>query len=150
MSDCCTTSGGTCEHPRKQPCPLCGREGAEVATRTMTHHLRKAWAWQPTAARYFFCDDPACAAVYFGDDGSVIRQAELRTRVGSKENDEAGDSLLCYCFGVSKADFRNDPATKDFVIAQTKAARCSCDTSNPSGRCCLKDFPKLPTGLGSA
>jgi hypothetical protein len=28
------------------------------------------------------------------------------------------------------------------VMAQTKAGLCSCDTSNPSGRCCLKDFPK--------
>jgi len=48
---------------------------------------------------------------------------------------------VCYCFGVSRSDFRNDPATKDYVIAQTKAGLCSCDTSNPSGRCCLKDFP---------
>ena len=139
MSDCCTPAGA-CEHPRRQPCPLCGREGAAVATRTILHHLLNAWAWQETAARHFFCDAPACAAVYFGDDGSVIRQAELRTHIGIK--DTADDSLLCYCFGVSRADYRNAPATKDFVIAQTKAGLCSCDTSNPSGRCCLKDFPK--------
>lgn len=108
--------------------------------RTITHHIKEAWTWQPTAHRYFFCDDPACEIVYFGDDGSTILKPQLRTRVGLKER--SNDSLLCYCFGVTKADFSVNPTTKDFVIAQTKAGLCSCDTSNPSGRCCLKDFPK--------
>jgi len=94
----------------------------------------------PGAARYFFCEDPACDVVYFGDDGSTLSKSRLRTRVGVKEG--AGDSLLCYCFGVSYADYRSNPAVKDYVIAQTKAGLCSCDIRNPSGRCCLKDFPK--------
>ena len=51
--------------------------------------------------------------------------------------------MLCYCFGVSRADFDRNPGTKDFVTAQTKAGLCACETSNPSGRCCLKDFPIL-------
>jgi hypothetical protein len=78
--------------------------------------------------------------VYFGADGSTIVRSQLRTRVGVKE--AADDSLLCYCFGVGKADLQRDPAIRDFVVEQTKAGRCSCETSNPSGRCCLKDFPK--------
>jgi len=65
----------------------------------------------------------------------------MRTPVGVKE--ASADTLLCYCFGVSKQDFQTDPATREFVVAQTKAGLCSCDTRNPSGRCCLKDFPKL-------
>lgn len=108
--------------------------------RTIVHHLTEAWIWQPTANRYFFCDDPACDIAYFGDDGSTILKSQLRTRIGLK--DTTDDALLCYCFGVSKRDFQSDPDTRDFVVAQTKAGQCSCDTRNPSGRCCLKDFPQ--------
>jgi hypothetical protein len=50
--------------------------------------------------------------------------------------------LLCYCFGISREDFKRDPGLRDFVVAKTKAGECSCETKNPSGRCCLKDFPK--------
>lgn len=140
MSDCCTLPAGNADHPRKQRCPVNGHEYAEVSARTIVHHVKDAWHWQPTAGRYFFCDDPACDVVYFGDDGSTIRKSQLRTPVGAKTH--ADDDLLCYCFGVSRSDYRRDPATREFVIAQTRAGLCTCDTRNPSGRCCLGDFPK--------
>lgn len=60
--------------------------------------------------------------------------------IGVKEASD--DTLLCYCFGVSKKDFQSDLAIREFVVGQTKAGLCSCETSNPSGRCCLKNFPK--------
>lgn len=141
MSDCCCSSS-SCDNalPKKHRCPANGQAYSEVSVRTIAHHIKDAWTWQPTGQRYFFCDDPACEVVYFSEDGSTILESQLRTRVGAK--DPSGNGLLCYCFGVTKDDFRANPATKDFVIAQTKAGLCSCDTSNPSGRCCLKDFPK--------
>jgi hypothetical protein len=139
MNDCCSS---ICDstHQNKHRCPINGRDYSEVSLRTITHHIKESWHWQPSAKRYYFCDDPVCAVVYFGDDGSTILKSQLLTRVGVKELSD--DSLLCYCFAVTKGDFRTDPTTKDFVLAQTKAGQCSCDTSNPSGRCCLKDFPK--------
>lgn len=140
MSSCCSSSGCNSKHPKKYRCPVNSREYAEVSVRTIAHHIKESWGWVPTAKCYYFCDDPECDVVYFGDDDSVILKSQLRTRVGVKE--QTGDDLLCYCFGVSKADFERNPATKDFVMAQTKAGVCSCDSSNPSGRCCLKDFPK--------
>ena len=140
MSECCTSSSCNNTDPKKHRCPVCAREHSEVSVRTIVHHLKDAWTWQPTGRRYFFCDDPACEVVYFVDDGSTILRSQLRTPVGIKELSD--ESLLCYCFGVSRADLSANPATKDFVIAQTKAGQCSCDTRNPSGRCCLKDFPK--------
>ena len=126
--------------PKRHRCPINGREYAEVAAKTIAHHITEAWNWQQTAGRYFFCDDPSCEVVYFGDDDSTILKSQLRTRLGLK--DTSDDPLLCYCFGVSKHNFQNNPATREFVVAQTKAGRCSCDLSNPSGRCCLRDFPK--------
>lgn len=139
MSECCSSIGCNGARRGKQPCPVNGRECSEVSVRTIAHHIAEAWNWRPTAKRYFFCDDPVCEIVYFGDDGSTILKSQLRTPIGVKEAADTG--LLCYCFGVSKRDFLRNPATRDFVVAQTKAGQCSCDTSNPSGRCCLKDFP---------
>lgn len=139
MGDCCSPAGGPAGHPKKAFCPGHGGQCAEVAVRTIVHHLESAWAWQASAAHYYFCDDPECAVVYFGDDGSTIEKSRLRTRVGVKE--KSANDLLCYCFGVSRADFLKNPATRDFVVAQTQTGLCSCATSNPSGRCCLKDFP---------
>lgn len=138
MSDCCSLPNCHSSHPKKQRCPGNGKEYSEVSARTIAHHIQESWSWTPTATRYFFCDDPDCDVVYFGDDGSTI--VTSRTRIGVKK--KADDSLLCYCFGVRNSDFQHNPAIKDFVKDQTKAGLCSCETSNPSGRCCLKDFPK--------
>ncbi len=140
MSNCCSASAPDNSHPKKYPCPVNGREYAEVSVRTIRHHIKASWDWVPTAERYFFCDDAECDVAYFGADDSVILKSHLRTRIGIKEH--AGDNLLCYCFGVSKAAFSQQPSTRNFIVAQTKAGLCSCETSNPSGRCCLKDFPK--------
>ena len=140
MSECCSTVENKTPHPKKHLCPANGVEYAEVSTRTIALHIKGAWEWSPTSDRYFFCDDAACDVVYFGEDGSTILKSQLRTKVGAKEN--SGDKLLCYCFGVSLNDFQCNPLIKEFVIAKTKDGLCSCDTSNPSGRCCLKDFPK--------
>ena len=140
MSECCYSSSCDNTYLKKQRCPINGHEYSEVSARTIAQHIKEPWKWQRIGHRYFFCDDPGCEVVYFGDDGSMILKSQLRTRLGLKVVSDEG--LLCYCFGVTKRDFRRDPVTRDFVVAQTKAGQCSCDTANPSGRCCLKDFPK--------
>jgi hypothetical protein len=117
-------------------------EYAEVSPRTIAHHIKEAWQWDGRG-RYFYCDDPACDIAYFGDDGTIIHKSRLRT-AGAKS--AAADAMLCYCFGVRRMDAERNPAIRDYVMAQTKQGLCSCDTSNPAGRCCLKDFPKVDTG----
>jgi hypothetical protein len=140
MTDCCAPSKGDAAHPNRHRCPGSGLECAEVSTRTISHHIKHSWQWDSKDQRYFFCDDPDCDVVYFGEDDSVILKSQLRTAVGVKEL--SGETLLCYCFGITKADALRDPVARDFVLAETKLGRCSCDTSNPSGRCCLKNFPR--------
>lgn len=147
MSDCCSSSGCDSTPPTRGRCPVDGLEYSEVSVRTILHHLKAPWAWAPTARHYYFCDASDCDVAYFGDDQSVVLKSQLRTRIGVKEGAE--HDLLCYCFGVSRADFERDPATKEFVMAQTRIGACSCETRNPSGRCCLKDFPKSPKLSGS-
>jgi len=139
MADGCLTPECCTAQPNRHRCPANGIEYAEVPERTIAHHTKHSWQWDGKGRRYFFCDDPACDIVYFGDDDSVILKSQLRTQVGAKE--ASGEAMLCYCFGVTKADALNDPSRRDFVLTQTRLGLCSCETSNPSGRCCLKSFP---------
>lgn len=138
MSNCCAPTAETSVPSGKLPCPLCGGAGVGVALQTLLHQLARPWHRQGMNQQYYFCGTPDCEVVYFTDTGVTIGKQELRTVVGSKET--APDALLCYCFDVSRADAA-DPAVRDFVVRQTRAGLCACTTRNPSGRCCLKDFP---------
>jgi hypothetical protein len=140
MSDCCSSNGEIPSIPKRHRCPENGLPYLEVPYRTVLQHIKEPWNSHTAEQHYYFCDDPNCAVVYFGLDNTIISKSMLRTKVGIKENAE--DTLICYCFGVTKADALSNQQVKPFVVEQTKNARCACETSNPSGRCCLKDFPK--------
>jgi len=147
MSDCCSSNdtyngeeGKKNTSPRKFTCPINHEDYVAVSNKTILHHLKSPWKNKLSKEQYYFCDDPDCDVVYFGLSGSIICKAELRTVVGRKEvSDEA---LVCYCFGVSKSLAKQNLDIKTYVMQQTKEKNCACDVRNPSGRCCLKDFPK--------
>ncbi len=139
MSNCCAPVPETSVPSGKRPCPLCGGAGVGVTLQTLLHHLARPWERQGMSQQHYFCDTPDCEVAYFTDGDVTIRKQELRTVVGIKETAPA--ALLCYCFGVSRADAAADPAARDFVVQQTRAGLCACTTRNPSGRCCLKDIP---------
>ncbi len=138
MTQCCTSSDTPRPYAKRYECPVNGKQYASVSPTTIMHHLLAPWAWQPAVQGYYFCDDPDCNVVYFAQDDATITGSSLRTRVGIKEKSDS--SLVCYCFGVSKKEATNK-TIKDFVIKRTKEKGCACETRNPSGRCCLKDFP---------
>lgn len=140
MSDCCCSSKCETSHPVKHRCPVNGVEYPEVPKRTITHHIKQSWEWDGKDQPYYFCDDPDCDVVYFGMDDSVIVRSQVRTVVGEKESSD--DAMLCYCYGATMADALQEKGIRDFVIEKTKVGDCSCETSNPSGTCCLKYFPR--------
>ncbi len=140
MSSCCSVTPHADAHPKKHACPANGNVYGEVSLKTIKHHISQPWSWTPTSKHYYFCSDPECDVVYFGSDDCVIFGSELKTQISGKAVKDS--DLYCYCFGVTKGDYKNNPSIKDFVIEQTKNGQCSCQTSNPSGLCCLKDFPK--------
>jgi hypothetical protein len=121
-------------------CPVNGKEYAAVSSKTIKHHVRKPWRRLQKNQGYYFCSDPKCNVVYFGEDGSVLEKSAIRTRVGIKEESEG--SMLCYCFGATVGEARANPAVKAFVIEETRRNECACETRNPSGKCCLGEFPK--------
>jgi hypothetical protein len=147
MTDCCSSNSEDtkCANSRKRNCPANGAECSEVAAVTMRHHLKSPWMRPLRTQRYYFCGSPLCDVVYFGEDGVVFTMDDLRGPIGQKQVEDGQphpEKIICYCFGVTQADAQNDPAAKTFVIQQTGEGACACETRNPSGRCCLKDFPK--------
>ena len=136
-----------------QICPACHHKGTPVSPTTMIKHIEQPWlfaqklfssgAENPTqqANIFYFCHHPQCDLVYFSVDQSLMfKQNQLRTLVGFKNSERKG--LLCFCFGVSAEMLEQQPEIKDFIIRQTRAKLCACEAMNPSGQCCLRDFPK--------
>lgn len=140
MSDCCSKSTCSDSFPRKHTCPSNGEQYSSVSTATIRHHIKDPWAWQPKNQGYYFCSAPDCSVVYFGQDNSVIESDSLRTLVGVKS--ESNDALVCYCYGITNAEANNNPLTRQFVVQEKKSGNCACTARNPSGRCCLANFPK--------
>ena len=141
MSDCCSTSGSESHSPRKHRCPVNGKEYGEVSSTTIVHHVKEPWNWKEKDQGYYFCDDPDCDVVYFGQDNSIIDKQNLRTPIGVKQKSD--DSLVCYCFGVNRREASSNLKAKAFVVKNTRIHKCACEVRNPSGKCCLKDFPKI-------
>lgn len=139
MSSCCSSSANKPKSVRRFACPSNNKEYVAVEVKTILQHIKSPWLQTLDEEKYYFCDDPDCDVVYFGLTGSVINKNELRTVVGVKEDSD--DTAVCYCFGISKAQAIQDAELKTYVTQQTKEKMCACDIRNPSGRCCLKDFP---------
>ena len=140
MSSCCNNNPTEkTKPPRKHACPVNAKEYIEVPPQTILQHIKSPWQQILNEENYYFCDDPNCKVVYFGLNGTIINKSELRTQIGIKENNE--NTPICYCFGVTKAQAKQNSELKSFVTRQTKDKMCACDIRNPSGRCCLKDFP---------
>lgn len=94
-----------------------------------------------------FCDSPGCDVVYVGADGTLIRKAQLRTRVGVKETDDP--IPVCYCFNFTARQVAEDvmanghSTIRSYIEEQVRAGRCRCETTNPAGRCCLGNLSRV-------
>lgn len=89
-----------------------------------------------------FCDFPDCDVVYFSEEGTKqFTKSQLTIPVGVKET--SGERPLCYCFGHSVTSIKDELRTKghsdalEDIRAKMKDPGCHCETSNPSGSCCL-------------
>jgi hypothetical protein len=140
MSNGCDTCSETSE-AKTGICPANGRSYSAVPFETLLHQLSKPWASEVREQAYYFCTDPECDVVYFGADRKTFRRHELRFEVGQKSRQV--DRPVCYCFDISQADIERDgERTRSFVVERTRDGSCDCKIRNPSGQCCLKDFPK--------
>lgn len=142
MSSCCSPLNS--KNNSRHICPTNGKPYLQVPLSTVLQHIKKPWKMQhdkDIEQQYYFCSDPDCETVYFSEDNQVIAHSELRTVVGIKNPDDI-QALCCYCFDITCEEARKDKELKNYVIDKTKNNVCACESQNPSGRCCLKDFPK--------
>lgn len=142
MSQCCEAEKEACVVATA--CPRCGVVGREIRRETVG-----AMATLEVPARslgrehYRYCSTPGCPVVYYGGDGVVLHQSDVRVPVNVK--DVHPDVPLCYCFGHTRRSIAEELAahgrsTASAVIArEIKAGHCACEVKNPSGRCCLGD-----------
>ena len=138
--DCCPSSE---KAPQKLACPACGNAGDTVHTATLLHQLVRPWQHTIDDQQYYFCRHPGCEVAYFGSRGARFNIDTLRRLPGHKSTNN--DRMLCYCFDIRFNDISDSAAEKqcrDFVSEKTRSKLCRCETHNPSGRCCLRDFPK--------
>jgi len=140
MNSCCSSGTNSGLYPKKYRCPVNGKEYAAVGMKTLLHHIKKPWETALKNQGYYFCTDPDCDVVYFGENNTTIEKSDVVTEVWEKELKD--NRLVCYCFHVTDKQARKDNSIKKDIISKTKESLCSCETSNPSGRCCLKNFPK--------
>lgn len=139
MSSCCSSNSDNVTYAKKHTCPEDKKEYGLVSVTTIKQHIKAPWSWKPKDQGYYFCSDPGCSVVYFAQDNLIIEQSSLRTEVGLKQ--QSKNALVCYCYGVSKLQAESDATIRPFVVNETKQKNCACETRNPSGKCCLKDFP---------
>lgn len=141
MANCCDPR--TRDIAPISACPKCASTGRKVTNVTIESILASDSADRLVGVTPRFCPTPSCPVLYFGSDGSIATTDEANVRVGVKEN--ADDSPLCYCFGISRADIAADVAASGTsaaparIQAEVRAGHCACEQKNPSGSCCLGD-----------
>jgi len=114
---------------------------------TLKALLTRAALRRLDGSAYRFCPDPSCDLVYFDRKaGSLFGKRDLSVRVGLKESEDP--ITVCYCFGFTAADLRNDIAKRGAtdipaaITAEIKAGHCACEVKNPQGSCCLGNVSK--------
>ncbi len=154
MGDCCSTENdAACNTPpepapvpKKSACPACATSGRLIERKTLLQQLKHAYLISAPPEPFYFCGGRSCDTVYFSQAGTTYAQDALRQKVGQKSTDSS--RTLCYCFDVTADTVEKElaesgtSAAKEFVMAQVKLKTCACDVRNPSGSCCLPDFPK--------
>jgi len=126
---------------------MCQGASHTVTRKTMLLMLKPEALDRISAGFYRFCASPGCRVVYFSENsGENFTTDDLRARVGVKE---MSDPIpLCYCFGFSEADLREELLTKgqstipQRITTLVKQGMCACEERNPSGTCCLGEVTK--------
>ena len=80
-SDCCDTSLGG---PLHAACPVTGTRGTRVRLQTVKAILRDVSLRRLVPTTYYFCSEPACAVVYFSQQGECYSKDDVRTRSGRR------------------------------------------------------------------
>lgn len=138
-------------------CPTCGKKGLEVQALTIRSLTRRGWPHYSEISDGFFCTNPEDTTVYyFPSLPYTIDKEDVVDRIGAKEAEEP--LYVCYCFRHTREEIESDflhhgrSTIEDEIREKVNGKQCSCEVTNPNGRCCLGDVRKtyLPLSEESA
>ena len=131
--------------PAKAICQASQTSSPKINRRTLEHLMKPEAVNKIQEGQYYYCDDPTCDVVYFSEQAlPYFIKDDLTVKVFHK--DTGDDVNVCYCFdwtrGRIKEQIRSTgKSTASLEIAQlVRDQICTCDITNPKGRCCLGDI----------
>jgi len=155
MADSCAVPEKQATIPAVLSCPVSGTRSRQVDSLTVKSLVRHLPFGEP-ATQYYFCESPDCDVVYFPyrPDAPPFHRGDLLVPVWPK--DRGDDTPICYCFGVTSKQIREEhqdtskPTVATRIRAEVQAGNCACEVKNPSGKCCLGNITRATQELGPA
>lgn len=139
---CCTT-----QPTAKAACPGCALEAKSVLAQTLKQMLTsKAQLRVDDLSGFYYCKTPSCPIIYFNENVELF-QKDLTVIVGLKQG--SLPDTLCYCFEWTKTaiemewEEKGESRAVEDITEKMASIGCSCESLNPSGRCCLIDINQV-------
>lgn len=133
-------------------CPTCDQEGKQVELLTIRSMTRRDFPHYGELTKGFLCLNPDDSTVYyFSNLGFTISQSDVVTDIGFKTN--SNTKTICYCFRHTKQEIiddyliNNESNIEMDVRKKVKEKLCTCEVSNPKGKCCLGDIRTVIKGV---
>ncbi len=122
---CCSASNMS---KKSKECPHCHSEAEKVQMKTVLSLLKEENQNLEESQELFYCNNHNCDLIYFSENHTFYRK-DLRIDI---------DDKVCFCFDISTDEFKREGKDKtlDKIRSNMKNIGCSCDTKNPSGKCC--------------
>ena len=127
---CCNTPQET----EVNLCPACNSKAEVVQKKTVLSLLKDEKHPSIKDQQVYYCSNSSCTLVYFSED-QAFYERDLKEDISHK---------LCYCFNISRKEIESKGKEEVLkrITANMKRVGCSCDTKNPSGRCCKSKIEK--------
>ncbi|MFQ6616743.1 MAG: hypothetical protein ACE5HZ_08295 [Fidelibacterota bacterium] len=146
--DACCALPGEHSHQEENTCPTCGKRGKTVSALTIRSLTRRDWRHYPDITDGYLCTNPEDSTVYFFPGSHLtVDKHHLVDRVGFKETEDP--RTVCYCFRHTREEIESDflkfgrSTVEEEIREKVDGGGCSCEVTNPSGRCCLGDVRKV-------
>lgn len=121
---CCSTPQET----KVNICPVCNSKSELVQRKTVLNLLKGGKQLPIEDQQMYYCSNSSCTLVYFSED-QTFYERDLKLGISHK---------VCYCFDISRKEIevKGKEEVLKKITENMKKLGCSCDTKNPSGRCC--------------
>ncbi len=151
MADCCSVPNSD-NFKNKHACPTCGEEGKGIPLITLRSLIRRDHPLYPSLKAGFLCPNENDNTVYFFDGhDDRITTKDLVTPYHLKDQDRYNN--VCYCFQHSQKEIIDDYLNHGFSTIEKDVHKkvndgvCTCEVSNPKGKCCLGEIRHVIKGI---